>query len=78
MHSYVCLFFLAAPVLYDNLLSTKDARNNWEMAMARDVLTHQLKVDGNVLAYLKLTSETLIFFFLLLNMTSCVNFVQSV
>ncbi|XP_048046866.1 E3 ubiquitin-protein ligase rnf213-alpha isoform X2 [Megalobrama amblycephala] len=32
------------PVLYDQNLSTKDARNAWENAMNTDVITHQLKV----------------------------------
>ncbi|XDV14216.1 hypothetical protein PO909_002393 [Leuciscus waleckii] len=32
------------PVLYDQNLSTKDARNAWETAMNADVITHQLKV----------------------------------
>lgn len=37
-------FLITGPVAYDNLLSTKDARNNWEMAMNTDIITHQLKV----------------------------------
>ncbi|XP_026134867.1 E3 ubiquitin-protein ligase rnf213-alpha-like isoform X3 [Carassius auratus] len=32
------------PVLYDQILSTKDARNAWENAMNSEVITHQLKV----------------------------------
>ncbi|XP_077086723.1 E3 ubiquitin-protein ligase rnf213-alpha [Siphateles boraxobius] len=32
------------PVLYNQNLSTKDARNAWETAMNTDVITHQLKV----------------------------------
>lgn len=43
------------PAPSDNLLSTKNARNNWEMTMTTDIITHQLKVDGFVLAYLKLS-----------------------
>ncbi|ROL47362.1 E3 ubiquitin-protein ligase rnf213-alpha [Anabarilius grahami] len=31
------------PVPYDQILSTKDARNGWENAMNIDVITHQLK-----------------------------------
>lgn len=52
MRSYVCLFW-PGPARYNDLLSTKDARNNWEMTMATDIITHQLKVHGYVLAYLK-------------------------
>lgn len=50
MRSYICLFW-TGPTPYDNLLSTKDARNNWEMTMATDIITHQLKVEDYVLAY---------------------------
>ncbi|KAL7850786.1 hypothetical protein SRHO_G00201350 [Serrasalmus rhombeus] len=32
------------PAPYDHLLSTKEARNGWEMAMNTDIITHQLKV----------------------------------
>ncbi|XP_053095106.1 E3 ubiquitin-protein ligase rnf213-alpha isoform X3 [Pangasianodon hypophthalmus] len=38
------------PVAYNNLLSTKDARNNWEMTMANDIITSQLKVLDTQLA----------------------------
>ncbi|XP_036409284.1 E3 ubiquitin-protein ligase rnf213-alpha isoform X2 [Megalops cyprinoides] len=31
------------PAPYDNLLSTKEARNGWEMAIASDIITPQLK-----------------------------------
>ncbi|KAM9457017.1 E3 ubiquitin-protein ligase rnf213-alpha-like isoform 2-T2 [Clarias gariepinus] len=32
------------PANYDELLSSKDARNNWEMTMTTDIITQQLKV----------------------------------
>ncbi|XP_047657054.1 E3 ubiquitin-protein ligase rnf213-alpha isoform X2 [Tachysurus fulvidraco] len=38
------------PVLYDNVLSTKDGRNNWEMTVTTDIITCQLKVLENQLA----------------------------
>lgn len=36
--------FLSGPVPYDNLLSTKDARNGWEIEMSAAIITPQLKV----------------------------------
>ncbi|KAK3552318.1 hypothetical protein QTP86_010384 [Hemibagrus guttatus] len=41
---------LSGPLPYDNLLSTKDARNNWEMTMTTDIITSQLKVLETQLA----------------------------
>ncbi|XP_049324067.1 E3 ubiquitin-protein ligase rnf213-alpha isoform X2 [Astyanax mexicanus] len=38
------------PVTYDNLLVTKEARNNWEMAVNTDIITQQLKVLERQLA----------------------------
>uniref|UniRef100_A0A8C4HAD0 RING-type E3 ubiquitin transferase n=1 Tax=Dicentrarchus labrax TaxID=13489 RepID=A0A8C4HAD0_DICLA len=35
--------FLSGPVPYDNLLSTKEARNGWEMEVSNTIITPQLK-----------------------------------
>jgi len=34
----------SGPVAYDNLLSTKEARNGWETEMSNAIITPRLKV----------------------------------
>lgn len=38
------LDLLSGPVQYDNLLSTKEARNGWEIEMSAAIITPHLKV----------------------------------
>lgn len=41
----LCWLLLSGPVPYDNQLSTKEARNEWELEMSNAIIIPQLKVE---------------------------------